>query len=88
MGQTTIKSKTKINKYQENLQAKLQEIKQETDLNQDWQNLKQVILEAIQEKNEGRRKCLVRKTRINLDIYQQKRTKANRICRKKIKKNG
>ena len=42
---------------------------------------------AIQEKNEARGKCLMRKTRTNLDIYQQKRTKANRICRRK-KKNG
>ena len=89
----------------------LQEIEEETDINQDWQNLKQVILEAarefelckdakdanhwgddeckraIQEKNEARGKCLIRKTRTNLDIYQQNRTKANRICRRK-KKNG
>jgi len=27
---------------------------------------------AIQEKNETRGKCLIRKTRANLDIYQQK----------------
>jgi hypothetical protein len=38
---------------------------------------------AIQENNEVRGKCLIRKTRINLDIYQKKRTKANRICRRK-----
>jgi len=38
---------------------------------------------AIHEKNEVRRKCLIRKPRINLDIYQQKRIKANRICRRK-----
>ena len=87
----------------------MQEIEEETDINQDWQNLKQVILEAatefklskdvknanhwwddecksaIQEKNEARRKCLIRKTRTNLDIYQQKRIKANTICRRKKK---
>jgi len=40
---------------------------------------------AIQEKNEARGKCLIRKTRTNLDIYHQKRTKANRICRRKKK---
>jgi hypothetical protein len=40
---------------------------------------------AIQEKNEARGKCLIRKTITNLDIYQQKRTKANRICRRKKK---
>jgi hypothetical protein len=98
--------KEKINKYQENLQSKLQE----TDINQDWQNLKQVILEtvtefklskdvknanhwwdeeckrAIKEKNKVKRKCLIRKTRTNLYIYQQKRIKANRICRRKKKK--
>ena len=42
---------------------------------------------AIQEKNEARRKCLIRKTRTNLQIYQQKRIKANRTCRRK-KKEG
>jgi len=40
---------------------------------------------AIQEKNEARGKGPIRKTRINLDTYQQKRTKANRICRRKKK---
>jgi hypothetical protein len=78
-------------------------------VNQEWQKLKQVILEAarelelskdaknasrwwddeckraVQEKNEARGKCLIRKTRTNLDIYQQKGTKANRICRRKKK---
>ena len=87
----------------------MQEIEEETDINQVWQNLKQVILEAareselskdaknanhwwddkcksaIQEKNEATGKCLIRKTRTNLDIYHQKRTKANRICRRKKK---
>ena len=43
---------------------------------------------AIQEKNEARGKSLIRKTRINLDIYHQKRTQANRICGRKKKKNG
>jgi hypothetical protein len=38
---------------------------------------------GIQEKNEARKKCLIRRTRTNLDNYQQKRTKANRICRRK-----
>jgi len=88
----------------------LQETEEETDINQDWQNLKQVILEAatefklskvvknanhgwddeckraIEAKNEAR-KCLIRKTRTNLDIYQQKRIKANRTCRRKKKEN-
>jgi len=83
-------------------------MEEETDINQDWQNLKQVILEAamecklskdvkngnnwwddeckgaIQEKNKARGKCL-RNTRTNFDIYQQKRIKANRICRRKKK---
>jgi len=87
----------------------LQEIEEETDINQDWQNLRQVILEvarefksskdaknanhwwddecksAIQEKNEARGKCLMSKTRTNLDIYHQQRTKGNRICRRKKK---
>jgi hypothetical protein len=97
----------KNNKYQEHLQSTLQDIKQETDIKQDWQNLKQVILEAasefkspkgvrnsghmweneckraIQEKNKARGKSPIRKTRKNLEIYQQKRIKANRICRRK-----
>ena len=38
-----------INKYQEHLQSILQEINEETDINQDWQNLKQVIVEAVSE---------------------------------------
>ena len=106
-----LNQKEKINKYQEKIQSKLQEIEEETDINQDWQNLKQVTSEAarefklskdaknanrrwddewksaIQEENEARGKCLIRKTRTNLDIYHQKRTKDNRICRGK-KKNG
>ena len=101
--------KEKINKYQENIQTKLQEIEEETDIKQDRRNLKQVILEtakefklskdamnanhcwddeckrAIQEKNKARGKCLIRKTRASLDIYQQKRIKSNRICRRKKK---
>ena len=40
---------------------------------------------AIQEENEARGKCLIRKTRTNLDINHQKRIKANRICRRKKK---
>ena len=96
-----LNQKEKINKYQEEIQSKLQEIEEETDINQDWQNLKQVILEAarefksskdaknssshwwddecksaIQEKNEARGKCLIRKTRTNLDIYHQKKNKS------------
>jgi hypothetical protein len=39
----------KINKYQEPLQSTLREIKEETDINQDWQNIKKVILEAASE---------------------------------------
>jgi hypothetical protein len=75
----------------------LQKIEKETVINQEWQNLKRMILaaatefklykdvknanhwwddkckRAIQEKNEARRKCLIRKTRTNLDIYQKKK---------------
>lgn len=39
----------KINKYQEHLQSVMQEIKEETDVNQDWQNLKRAILETVKE---------------------------------------
>jgi hypothetical protein len=97
----------KINKCKERLQSMLQEIKEETDINQDWQNRKEVILEAerqfksandvrntnrwwdddckraIQEKNKAGGKFLIRKTRTNPEIYQQKRIKTNRICRRK-----
>jgi hypothetical protein len=38
-----LNQKEKINKYQEEIEIKLQEIEEETDINQDWQNLKQVI---------------------------------------------
>jgi len=44
-----LNQREKINKYQENIQVKLQEDKEETDINRDWQNLKQVILEAAKE---------------------------------------
>jgi hypothetical protein len=40
-----LNQKEKINKYQENLHSKFQE----TDVHQDWQNLKHVILEAAME---------------------------------------
>jgi hypothetical protein len=104
-----LNQKEKINKYEENLHSMLHEIEEETDINQDWQNVKHAILEAatefklskdaknanhwwdneckraIQEKNEARGKCLIRKTKTHLDIYHQKRTKANRICRRKKK---
>jgi len=49
MGQTPLNQKEKINKYQENLQSKLQEIEEETDINQDWQNLKHITLQAVME---------------------------------------
>ena len=35
-----LNKKDKINKYQENIQTKLQEIEEETDINQEWQSLK------------------------------------------------
>jgi hypothetical protein len=35
-----LNQKEKINKYQENIHSKLQEIGEETDINQDWQNMK------------------------------------------------
>ena len=41
--------KEKINIYQENVQSKMQEIEEETNITEDWQNLKQVILEAVME---------------------------------------
>jgi len=41
--------------------------------------------ESNSRKNGARGKCLTRKTRINLDNYQQKRIKANTICRRKKK---
>ena len=104
-----LNQKEKINKYQGEVQQKLQEMDEKTDIKQYWQNLKLVILEAAkefkspkdvknannwwddeckranQEKNEARGKCLIRKTRTNLESYHQKRTQANRICRRKKK---
>jgi hypothetical protein len=44
-----LNQKEKINKYQENIQTRLQEIEEETDINQVWQNVKQVTLEAAKE---------------------------------------
>jgi len=43
---------------------------------------------GIQEKNEARRKCLIRKPRTNLDIHQQKRIKTNRIYKKMDRKEN
>jgi hypothetical protein len=45
----SLNQKEKIIQYQEKVQSKLQEIGEETDINQDWQNLKQMILEAASE---------------------------------------
>jgi hypothetical protein len=39
----------KISKYQESLQLMLQEIKEETDIDKDWQNIKQGILNTVTE---------------------------------------
>jgi len=48
-GRQLLNQKEKNNNYQENIKTKLQEIEEETDINHDWQNLKQVILEAARE---------------------------------------
>jgi hypothetical protein len=104
----SLNQKEKISKYQERQQLMLQEIKEEINNNQDWQNIKQLILDtatefqlargvnktnhwwndkckkAMQEKNEART-SLIRKTRANLDNYWKKRTKANRMYRRKKK---
>jgi hypothetical protein len=39
----------KINKHKDHIQSMLQEIKEERDINQGWQILKQVILETATE---------------------------------------
>jgi hypothetical protein len=61
------------------------EFKSPTDAKNDNHWWDDECKEAIQEKNEPREKYLIRKTRTNLDIYKQKRTQANRICRRKKK---
>jgi hypothetical protein len=38
-----------MSKHRESLQLMLQEIKEETDIDQDWQNIKQGILDAATE---------------------------------------
>jgi hypothetical protein len=43
-----LNQKEKINKYHKK-QIKLQELEEDTGINQDWQNLKQVILETAKE---------------------------------------
>jgi hypothetical protein len=45
-GRQSLNQKEKISQYREKIQSKFQEIGEETDINQDWQNLKQMILEA------------------------------------------
>jgi hypothetical protein len=41
------------------------------------------VKEAIKAKNEARSRCLVRETRANRDVYEQKRKFARKICRQK-----
>ena len=109
----SINQKEKINKYREEVRQKLQEIQEideEIDINRDWQNLKQIILEAakefkiakdgknanhwwdddckraVKEKNEVRKKCLIRKTRANLDLYHQKRNTSEQNLQEKEKR--
>ena len=41
-----LNQREKIKEYQENIHINLQEIEDETNIKQDWQNVKQVILEA------------------------------------------
>jgi hypothetical protein len=45
----SLNQKEKISQYREKIQSKMQEIGEEADINQDWQNLKQMILEAASE---------------------------------------
>jgi hypothetical protein len=82
-----IEEETDINQDWQNLKQVILEAAKEFKLSKDAKNANQWsdddCKRAIQEKNEARGKCLIRKTRTNLDIYQQKRTEANRICRRK-----
>jgi hypothetical protein len=45
----SLNQKEKISKYRESLQLMLQEIKEDTDIDQDWQNIKQGILDTATE---------------------------------------
>ena len=84
-----IAEETDINQDQQNLKHATLQAATEFNLSKDAKNSNHCwddeCKRAIQEKNEARGKCLIRKTRTNLDIDHQKRTKANRICRRKKK---
>jgi signal recognition particle subunit SEC65 len=83
-----IEEETDINQDWQNLKQVILEAAGEFKLPKDAKNANHwwddECERAIQEKNEARGKCL-RKTRTNLEIYQQTRTNANRICRRKKK---
>jgi hypothetical protein len=107
----SLNQKEKIGQYQEKIQSELQEMGEETDINQDWQNLKQMILEAasefklskdskntnnwwddeckgiIQEKNDARKKCLVRRTEQTWIIINKKEQRPIEFVEER-KKNG
>ena len=84
-----IEKETDINQDWQNLKQMILEAAKEFKLSKDAKNANHwwddECKRAVQEKNEARGKCLIRKTRANLDIYQQKRIKPNRICRRKKK---
>ena len=71
-----IEEETDINQDQQNLKQAILEAATEFKLSEDVKNANrwwdEECKRAIREKNEARRKCLIRKTRKNLDIYQQK----------------
>jgi len=82
-----IEEETDVNKIWQNLKHAILEATTEFKLSKDAKNANNwwddECKRAIQEKNEARGKCLITKTRKNLEIYHQKRTKANGICRRK-----
>ena len=84
-----IEEETDINQDRQNLKQATLEVGTEFRLSEDVRNAicwwDGECGRATREKNEARGKCIMRETRTNLNIYQQKRIKANRNCRRKKK---
>jgi hypothetical protein len=82
----SLNQKEKISQYQEKIQSKLQEMREKTDINQDRQNLKQMIIEAASESNYLKiQRMLTTGGTMNVREQFRKRMKQEKMLSKKNK---
>jgi hypothetical protein len=110
--QSNFQNPAKLNQYRSCLYNKLIGKEVQQDIEEEWKNIKETIIESANEvirtqntsnrnewwdescklimtqKNEARKKYLQVKTRASREIYETKRTEANRLCREKKRKYG